>query len=81
MSLMSDKKTPDGRSMVAIPVSIEFVAYVEEHEFYEHMTYTQGNLDVLKEIHKETLLDVLDLDNRLSKTQEGWSTVHVERVK
>lgn len=81
MSLMSDKKTPDGRSMVAIPINIEFVAYVEEHAFYEHMTYTQGDLDVLKDMHKKTLVDVLDLDNRLIKTQEGWQTVHVERVK
>lgn len=81
MTLMSERKTPDGRKMVAIPINIELVAYVEEHQFYEHMTYVNGNLDVLKGIHKETLVDVLKMDERLEKAQKGWQTILLERVK
>lgn len=81
MTLMSDKKTPDGRKMVAIPVNIEFVAYVEEHKFYEHMGYVGGNLDMLVSMHNKTIVDVLDIDDNLIKVQQGWQEVLVERVK
>lgn len=80
-TITSDKKTPDGRSMVAIPFSIEFVAYVEEHMFFEHMCAINGNLDVIKNLHGQSLVDVLKIDDRLTKAQEGWNTILVERVK
>lgn len=80
-SIVSDKKTPDGRRMVAIPITIEFVAYTEEHTFLEQMTLVGGNLDVLREMHNKAIVEVLDLDDRLAKTQQGWQTILVERAK
>lgn len=80
-SLVSDKKTPDGRRMVALPITIEFVAYVEEHVFYEHMAAVNGNMDVLTSMHNRTITDVLEIDEKLEKCQEGWQTILVERVK
>lgn len=80
-TLVSDRKTPDGRSMVAIPFKVEFVAYVEEHVFYEHMTLVQGNLEALKALHNRTIVDTLEVDSNLDKIQQGWQTILVERVK
>jgi hypothetical protein len=67
--------------MVAIPITIEFIAYTEEHAFFEQMTWVGGDLDIIKEQHVATLSEVLDIDNRLSKVQQGWSQVLVERVR
>lgn len=81
MTLMSDKKTPDGRKMVAIPITIELVAYTEEHSFLEQMTIVGGDLEILKNMHKETFNQLLEVDDRLAKLQKGWQTILVERVK
>jgi len=81
MTLMSDKKTPDGRKMVAIPITIELVAYTEEHAFLEQMTLVGGDLEILQKMHKECFSELLDVDNKLVELQQGWQTVLVERVK
>lgn len=80
-TLMSSKKTPDGRRMVALPFKIEFVAYVEEHKFLEHMTLVGGELDRLISMHEACAVDVLDIDKQLVDKQRGWKEVLVERVQ
>lgn len=80
MTLMSDKKTPDGRKMVAIPLTIEFVAYTEEHQFLEQMTIVGGDLEILKSLHHKTITELLEVDNKLEELQQGWQTIKVERV-
>ena len=81
MTITSDKKTPDGRRMVAIPIKIEFVAYTEEHAFLEQMTLVGGDIEVIKGLHTNAIVDLCRIDDRLIEIQEGWSQILVERVK
>lgn len=86
MTLMSDKTTPDGRKMVAIPFTINLVAYTEEHHFYEQMSIVGGDIAVIQEMHDKTMKEVLAeeleaFDKKLASVQEGWQTILVERIK
>jgi hypothetical protein len=77
----TNKTTPDGRAMVALPFKLEFVAYVEEHRFLEHMVMVGGDLDNLISLHEACVVDVLDMDTQLQAKQQGWQEILVERVK
>jgi len=73
-------KVINGRTFKAIPFNVEFVTYMEEHEYFGYATIGVSD-ETLGEKAKEALLATLEVDKQLEEKQQGWNNVVVERVK
>ncbi len=73
-------KVINGKTFKAFPFSVEFVTYMEEHEYFNYATRGVSN-EILTSKAKEALLDVLQVDQQLEEKQRGWNSVLVERIR
>ena len=73
-------KVINGKTFKALPFNMEFVTYMEEHEYFKYATIGVSD-EILAEKAKEALLATLDVDKQLEEKQQGWNVIVVERVK
>ena len=73
-------KVINGRTFKAIPFNMEFVTYMEEHEYFTYATIGVTD-EIMAVMAKEALIATLEVDKQLEEKQQGWNNVIVERVK
>lgn len=73
-------KVINGRTFKAIPFNMEFVTYMEEHEYFTYATIGVTD-ETMAIMAKEALIATLEVDKQLEDKQQGWNNVLVERVK
>jgi hypothetical protein len=64
-------ETPEGKSMRAVPFTVQFITWFDEDKFPSHVPY-----EVLETMCKQGLLELIQV--RIDELNKGWSSVYLD---